>query len=500
MIPCSTYGRIGRPVHPWLRKLRVAFVPGPPDGLLDALSNRLILVFQSHGHIIQAQPDDTTDLVLTTAEFGQPMGLRQALVFNIQRRFKLHRTPTICTLVHATPERFRSLLAQMKTLLADRSPRAEEWQFPGLVRNAYRKLLEIGREGGALQALERVVQAQAMSFRVLLVVGEGAPLFAYHFDLVGGHPLCRAHDMDEFVEDTVLRMVTSESACTVSDHEILNDPIPGEVWERCEGPPAMCRAGSELGSRGFFGEPVHLAELIDVPILSNVVAEHYSEGCFSTWDPRLGALVTTVTGTARAICKGSIGLQDLAVVAGVKSDNRGCLVRPVEGTTSTPPSSEGVEMMMIDTALPWIVPDAGFGVTDAVPVIRSKLHGHRSVRAYDPGEVEFVPLDAPFYSFPVACGTDVQAEGIRQAFARAACLRNPTDTRKVAFTILPCHGVFIVEKWVAGKAPFEVLWQYIDSGALEVDSHVPQGGFTWVTGHDGRLRLHGAISNEENEP
>jgi hypothetical protein len=45
----------------------------------------------------------------------------------------------------------------------------------------------------------------------------------------------------------------------------------------------------------------------------------------------------------------------------------------------------------------------------------------------------------------------------------------------VVFTILPGHGVIVVEKWVAGKAPFQVIWESMDAGALEVEARVPQG-------------------------
>ncbi|MGC8863037.1 MAG: FGGY-family carbohydrate kinase, partial [Armatimonadota bacterium] len=50
------------------------------------------------------------------------------------------------------------------------------------------------------------------------------------------------------------------------------------------------------------------------------------------------------------------------------------------------------------------------GKPRAVPVVRSKLHGHRGVSAYDPRYVEFVPLAPAYYAYPVSCGTRAQAE------------------------------------------------------------------------------------------
>jgi hypothetical protein len=120
-------------------------------------------------------------------------------------------------------------------------------------------------------------------------------------------------------------------------------------------------------------------------------------------------------------------------------------------------------------------------------VLRSKLHGHRGIAAYDPDHVEFVPLSPPYYHYLVSCATDAQARGIQEAFARAESLQNPTDPRPVAFTVLPGHGVMIVEKWVAGKAPFQVIWEHMDAGYLQVHRRVPQGPVTFVPGADGRM-------------
>jgi len=82
----------------------------------------------------------------------------------------------------------------------------------------------------------------------------------------------------------------------------------------------------------------------------------------------------------------------------------------------------------------------------------------------------------PIYSqYPVTCGTLGQAEGVKAAFARSEALRNPLDQRQLVFTLLPTHGLFIVEKWVPGKAPFQAIWEAMDAGDIVVDARVPQG-------------------------
>jgi hypothetical protein len=254
----------------------------------------------------------------------------------------------------------------------------------------------------------------------------------------------------------------------------------------------MCVAGRQLGKRHFFTEMVRIADLVQVPAVADVVASQYSEGCFATWDPRLGGLVATVTGSARPVDKGNITEDDLAVIVGVRPDGRGALTRHVEGKRNDPPSSEAVELMDMDSQLPTTELDPVGGISARVPVTRSKLHGHRGIAAYDPRRVEYVPLDPPCYHYLVSCATDAQARAIKAAFARSEALQHPDDPRQVAFTVLPGHGVVIVEKWVAGAAPFQVMWEYMDAGYLQVDNRIPQGPMGYIPGPDGRMVLQTA--------
>jgi len=59
----------------------------------------------------------------------------------------------------------------------------------------------------------------------------------------------------------------------------------------------------------------------------------------------------------------------------------------------------------------------------------------------------------------------------------------------VVFTVLPGHGLVMVEKWQAGKAPFQLIWEYMDAGILEIEPRVPQGRFTYEPQADGRYHL-----------
>ncbi len=483
-------GITARLTHPWLRQLHVAFVPGPMTSLLQEVADGLLQRFRVHGHHVQKRPSNRTNVALTTAPFGEPLSWRKALLFTARLRFRLRRSPTAYTLVNATPREFERLLGHFTTALAKESLDLADYTFPGLASEAYRVLFEQGRRGGPILALERLIQAQAKSIRVILVVGDNRPERAYHFDLVGAYPYSDATDgLEDFYDDIVLRIVTAVSATEVTKHKAIGEPIPSNIWRRLSTPAAMHAAGQQLGERHFFTEMVRVSDLVRVPAVTDAISSQYSEGCFATWEPELNALIATVTGSARPVDKGSITEDDLAVIVGVRPDGNGALVRHVEGKRNDPPSSEAVEMMGMNEPLPTLSLDPAWAIAAAVPMVRSKLHGHRGIAAYDPEWVEYVPLASPYYHYLVTCGTNAQAQGVKGAFARSEALQNPDDPRQVVFTVLPGHGAFIAEKWVVGKAPFQVIWEYMDAGYLQVDSLVPQGLMAYIPSPDGRMIL-----------
>ena len=117
------------------------------------------------------------------------------------------------------------------------------------------------------------------------------------------------------------------------------------------------------------------------------------------------------------------------------------------------------------------------------------LHGHRGVYSYNPEFLEYVSLDQPYFHYLVSCATEAQANAVRAAFAKSEALQNPDDPRQAVFTILPGHGLVIVEKWIPGKKPFQLLWKYMDAGHVVIDSHVPQGLIHYDLDEDGMMVL-----------
>jgi hypothetical protein len=419
---------------------------------------------------VQAAPDDRTDVIFSYAPFGEPLRWRDAPFFQARRKFGLQKMPTVWTLLHARPAKWQALLARLERSLAKAPPDHADFAFPGMAPTAHITLLEQGGRGGPLLAAERVLQAQALCLRLLLLIGEDEIEYAHHFDLVGS--VARTEGADPtFYDDVVLRVATAASAEAVGKSIVVSPPLSATAWAQSPLPPAMRTASIELGQRNFFTEMVRIADLVTVPALQDAIASQYSEGCFASWEPDWGAMVATITGSARPVDKGNVTDDDLAVISGVNADGQGVLVRQVAGLRNDPPSSEGFEMWDMDTLLPRVTLPGG----QQAPVARSKLHGHRGVLAFDPRIVEYVPMPSSYFYYPVTCGTQAQAHGIKAAFARSEALQNPADPRQIIFTILPTHGIFVIEKWVADKAPFQIIWEAMDAGQLQIDRLIPQG-------------------------
>jgi hypothetical protein len=460
--------------HPWLKRLHVTFLPEPLTPIQTEVSAELRRAFIALGHSVQPTPDDDTNVLFTFARFGEPVSWRQTPFLQARRMFRLQRQPAVVTIIHARTQSWDDLLEQLATAISKEPPDPRDFEYAGLAPSAYRTLVEQGRRGGPVLAAERLLQAQAICIRILLIVGNESPERVYHFDLVGSLAYSEGSAAGLY-EDIVQRVTTAVSAEEIGAYSVRPDTISADAWRALATPAAMRRASLELDTRSFFTETVRVHDLVHMPAVSGAIANQYSEGCFATWEPALNALISTITGSARPVDKGNITDDELAVVTGVHEDRCGVDVRHVVGKRNDPPSSEAFEMVDIDRALPWILIPRDFGVEQSVPVVRSKLHGHRGVAAYRASRVEFAAMEPIYSQYPVTCGTLGQAEGVKAAFARSEALRNPLDQRQLVFTLLPTHGLFIVEKWVPGKAPFQAIWEAMDAGDIVIDARVPQG-------------------------
>jgi hypothetical protein len=469
----------------------VAGVPGQGTPLAEETVARLLEHFSRAGHNVLAHPGDPpgAEVLLTTTEFGKPISWRRSMTFTARHRFKLEHTPNIFNILQARPGDWQAALDHFARSLAKDNPDPRDFTFPGMTTRAYHTLYEQGRRGGPIMAVLRMIQSQGMSVRNIVVIGEDRPQAAYTFDLVGAHPLSDASAGESFYDDLMYRILTAVCTHEITDHQVSGDPLPFAAWQALDTPRAMKSAGIELGRLGFFTEMVRVDYLVAVPLLNQAIASQYSEGCYGTWEPALNALVCTITGSARPVVKDALTDDELAVITSVRPDGRGACVRTVEGKRNDPPSSEAVEMIGMDEPLPRVELADGWPYHLQVPVARSKLHGHRGVRSYDPRFAEHVYLDPPYYSYPVSCSTEAQATAIKTAFSRSQALQNPDDPRQLVFSVLPGHGVLVVEKWVAGKAPLQLICEAIRDSRLEIENAVPQGPLEFQLAVDGRYVL-----------
>lgn len=388
-------------LHHWLRPVHVAYVPGRSTFMLDLWANELLEEMQSMGHNIQPSPDNQTEVILTTARYGEPQSWRDALLFMARRRYRLERSPVVYTLMQIGKKELQLILERLDAALACDPVDPLDFCFDGIAPEAWKVLAEQGRRGGHMLALLRILQAQAKSIRMILFVGDDEePECAYYFDLVGAYP--RSLAGNGFYWDIALRIATAVCAEEVPAITASDESIPAEVWDGLCTPSAMEEASRQFGQRGFFSDMVRIADLIGLASLSDAVASQYSEGCFGTWNAKLGAMIVTAAGNSQPVNKSQITKEHLAVV---KAKDMGTIGMQIDGRPCRVPSSESYEMTVMDQVLPYIEVE-GVG---QVPVVRSKLHGHRGIGVLRgqcricgdggavfplPGFVQYLPTDA----------------------------------------------------------------------------------------------------------
>ena len=410
--------------------------------------------------------------------------------------YGLGHRPHLLTVVSITESEYCRQMAHFETLAARPEEDPVEQEYAGLGPRAVEVLMQQARRGGPEVALGRLMQGQNKSIRVLALISDdatGRPLRAIHFDLAGAHPTSDALDLETFAEDAGRRILTAMCAEDAKEQEILPEPLSLALWKTLSSPQAMNAAGRAFTRFGFFTDPIAIEKILGFRGgIGEAIAAQYSEGCYAVFEPQVGGLITTATGSSKFVDKRFISRDDQAIVAGIKPARDGALVRQIEGRPTVLPSVEAVEMMSICEAVAYADP-ATVGEATRSSSARAILHGHLGVSAYDPRFVEAVTLEEPFYQYLVSCGTGALAEGTSRAFARSNTLRDPADPRRVVFLEQPGHGVVIVEKRDENQ-PFSSIRDSLDNGLLRMSMRVPQGAIQWSPqpGPDGAPVLHKA--------
>jgi hypothetical protein len=157
--------------HAWWAPLRLSFVPGIEHPAIRTLIPDFLITRRS-GHEVHDTPGPTTNVLLTTARFGEPVPWRRSLMLSHRRAFGLSHSPTVLTLVVITPSELEAMLGRLERSLAKDPPDPAEFSFPGLTERAHRVLIEQGLRGGPMLSLLRLVQSQAICIRVILLVAD----------------------------------------------------------------------------------------------------------------------------------------------------------------------------------------------------------------------------------------------------------------------------------------------------------------------------------------
>ncbi len=457
-------------LHDWLQPVTICFVAGASNARLARVTSQLADWFTDNGHHVQAEPDATTDLLITTMPGAIAIDRDGALLLNGKRRFKLPHRPQVLTFVDLTTAQFVERQGYIDALRDLPYEAAKTVEIPGLGAHGS-EVIHQQLQRHDLVGMARILQGQAISIRIMGLIGDADwPDYGLHIDLAGAYAKIPFHNPTDFIENLGGRIATFLNTVDVKDHIYLDEQLAAARWNTSETPNDLVRAGKTFTEYGFFTDPVDVVKLLGFRGLGDAIAAQYSEGCYATYDPDLGGLVTTATGSAKFVDKRAIKRSDTTLITGVKAGRMGALVQSIEGREQIAPSVEAVELF-------GVCEHAGTEQTAAGvmrPKVRSLLHGHVGVASYDAAHVECVVLDKSFYAYPVSCGTNILANATAAAFAAAEALEDTNDPRTVIFVEQPCHGIVVVERWVAGKRPFQEIEEALTNGWLVMQSHVPQ--------------------------
>lgn len=461
--------------HPWVRAINFALVARTSDPLLDPLLAALPASIRGYGSRLSQRPNRGTRVIITTARFGEIISTKDALFFRAKLLFNLARRPSVFTLVSVPRTELELTLATLDRLRTASDDELDDFFFAGMPRTGLPILREEARRGGPIKAFSRLLQVQVKSVWIGAVVGDPATSTIdgiYLFDLVGGHPFVSAARVEVLSADLVARLATIVSTSQADNHERVATPTARDRWDQAQAPEQMIATAWELGHREYLTAPVHLRDF-GFRALGTAIANQYSEGCLATYDPGLGVLLTTATGSARVVDKRHITRGDIALVQQIKPDGSGVHILRVEGRPFVKPSVEAVELARIVFGAPRFR-----GEPPSVPV--SIVHLHMGIAAYDPAVVEYVTLDPPYYIYPVSCGTRELADGTARAFARSAVLGNVNEDRRIVVLEQPTHGCIIVEVGGGSTPAYQRIFQALDRGDLTLSFDVPQGVVRWA--------------------
>lgn len=475
-------------VHEWIKRGEtIAFVwPETDDPLLEKLYPILLEQFEEEGEEVvfperapgnnEYLPDETQAIVTGTI-FNQVVPGKEALLFHSKSIYAgLNHHPKVFNFTSIDRREFGATLGLLAELQTATHPKPKDFPFQGLnpfdPEEGLRQLQNQTREGGPLLGLGRLIESQVKCFDVVTVIGDrntGEIDFLIRFDLAGGRPEIRVKNgnLKLALKELVLRLMTFLSTKEANKHlwpgTIFTQEAGKEILEKSGKP--LIEAGKELGEFGFFNEPVDVKALTGMRHLGSQMYEYYSAGCLACLNQEYDIWVISATGTRddKPIPKYSLHEEDLALAAPiVKKDLSGVYIAGIDGR-EVKPSSEGVEIVEMGRL-------GGF---------TAAAHGHVMVESFDPRKVKSLFLEDIYHDYSVSCATIQLVKATTEPVRRQA---SDSDFKKFHLHLIvqPCHGIWLLERPVAGKKPFELMLEYLEKGIITLASEkIPQGPFSW---------------------
>lgn len=474
------------PVHEWLRRgEKIAFVwSETKDPLLEKLYPLLLEQFEEEGEQIifperapgnnEYLPDETQAIVTGTI-FNQAVPRDESLFFAAKRMFEgLNHHPTVFNFTSIDREEFEATLQMLAEFKDTPHPTPKKFPFQGLNPDApevgLRQLQNQVREGGPLLGLGRLLETQTKSFDVIAVIGErntGKIDFLIRFDLAGGRPkiVVENNNLKPACKELVLRLMTFLSTTEATQHlwpgTVFNKEAGKEILDSTG--QSLIEAGKRLGEFGFFSEPVDIKALTGMRHLDKRIADYLSAGCLAARNQGYDIWVISGTGTRedKPIPKYDLRKENLALAAPItKKDLSGVYIAGIDGRPDVKPSSEAVEIVEMARR-------GGFW---------AEAHGHVMVVSFDSRRVGCLYLPELYHYYPASCATRELAGA---SIGTVATQVRDTDVL-VFLLVQPCHGIWILERPVAGKEPFALMLEYLEKDIITLASDkIPQGPFSW---------------------
>jgi hypothetical protein len=440
----------------WWRPCTVALLPradGPAAGFL----RRLGAALRDHGHRVHDEPVEGADVFVATATIPDGRGPLQDRIPELAR-----------PLLFETTRGLRRRPADFITAVAV-GERLSAWPHAELVETARAAMARLGTPKVVFVTVDRA----------------GVVTEATTCTMEGGHPTDRER-IPERVRD---RIVTAACAREVGGRYRVEGGLPAGVWTTTRIPDALVAAGRRMDTLGLLPPPRRISEYV-----SRRSAELYrrflglkgfSEGMLFAYDPGLGAMLVTASGSWD-VDKRALRRDEVVAVAGFEGDRLRVLA--VDGAPPKGPSVEAWEMLALLESVPrvrvvrdtdgcWVPAGSGPGGAGAVevPIVRGGIHVHVGITAADPALIESVPANRERFPYGFGCGTDLMCDVARDAALRSRAISDAGDPRSYVRWPMLYHGDTLVELWKPGVAaqPLDGLLDLFDPDAVSAIAYAP---------------------------